>query len=595
MTINKHKQRTNYCGEVDAALTGKTVKLYGWINRVRNHGKLIFIDLRDRTGIVQIVINDTSADLFNLAAKLHNEYVIYICGTVQPRPAGLVNNDMRTGAIEVAVTHLDLINKSEALPFNLDDHDKVNDELKLRYRYLDLRRPEMAQNIATRARIARIIRSFLDEHHFLEIETPILTKSTPEGARDYLVPSRNFPGQFYALPQSPQIFKQLLMVAGMDRYYQIVRCFRDEDLRADRQPEFTQLDIEMSFITEEDIYSLIEGLIQELFAAILQIELPTPFPRLTYKEAMEKYGSDRPDLRIPLELVEIKDLFTNNTCDFFAPFAHDTKSRIAALRLPAGNNLSRKQLDNYGALAKTYGAKGLGYIKVNDLDQGNNGLQSSLLKFLTPTEITGILERTKAQTGDIIFLIADKAKIVGEALGALRCKLGTDLNLIKPNHWCPLWVTDFPMFIEQDDGNWTFAHHPFTAPTTNDLDALRHDPGNVTARAYDMVLNGSELGGGSMRIHDLAMQLAVFAILGIDQETAYKKFGHLLEAFKYGYPPEGGIAFGFDRIAMLLTNSPSLREVIAFPKTHTAFCPLTQAPSEVSTTQLQELGIMIKK
>jgi len=591
---NNTKQRTNYCGEVDANLAGQTVKLYGWVNRARNHGKLIFLDLRDRTGIVQIVINDTTPDLFALAGKLHNEYVIYVCGVVQPRPEGLVNKDMRTGGIEVAAINLELINKSEALPFNLDDHQQVNEELKLRYRYLDLRRLEMAQNLATRAHISRIIHEYLDAQHFLEIETPMLTKSTPEGARDYLVPSRNFPGQFYALPQSPQIFKQLLMVAGMDRYYQIVRCFRDEDLRADRQPEFTQLDIEMSFINEEDLYALIEGLMQKLFADILHINIPIPFPRITYAAAMEKYGSDRPDLRIPLELVEVKDLFVNSTCDFFAPLAKDASSRIAAMRLPEGTKLSRKQLDNYNEMAKTYGAKGLGYIKINDLNQGINGLQSSLLKFLSEAEVMAVLQRVAAQTGDIVFLIANKATIVSETLGALRSKLGVDCTLIN-DCWCPLWVTDFPMFIQKDDGSWTFAHHPFTAPANNDIEAMCRNPEGAIARAYDMVLNGSELGGGSIRIHDLAMQLAVFKTIGIDEATAYQKFGHLLEAFKYGYPPEGGLAFGLDRIAMLLTKSNSLRDIIAFPKTHTAFCPLTQAPSEVSVAQLQELGIMVRK
>jgi len=585
--------RTHYCGDVTdlLAMQDQEVKLYGWVNRVRNHGKLIFIDLRDRSGIVQVVINDITPELFVLAAQLHNEYVIHVNGVVHLRPAGLINKEMRTGGIEVAATQLEIINKAEPLPFNLDEHSEANEELKLRYRYLDLRRLEMVARIMTRAKITQVIRAFLDQHDFIEIETPILTKSTPEGARDYLVPSRNFPGQFYALPQSPQIFKQLLMAAGMDRYYQIVRCFRDEDLRADRQPEFTQIDLEMSFIDEQQLQSLIEALMKTLFAEILSINLETPFPRLTYAEAMSKYGSDRPDLRIPLELVEIKDLFVSNgDCGFFADVAKDAASRIAVLRLPQGaTKVSRKQIDLYTELAKSYGSKGLGYIKVNDRSQGSQGLQTSL-KFLSEAIVENILQRVSAQTGDIVFLIADKMKVVNDALGALRVKIAHDHNLVKDG-WYLLWVTDFPMFEQKDDGGWTFLHHPFTALQVDDPEKLQGDLGGLKARAYDLVLNGTELGGGSIRIHDLAMQLAVFDVIGIDRERAYQQFGHLLESFKYGYPPEGGIAFGLDRIVMLLTGGKSLRDVIAFPKTQTASCPLTQAPSGVSAAQLQELGI----
>lgn len=589
--------RTHYCGDVDAALHGHEVSLYGWVNRVRNHGKLIFIDLRDRAGIVQVVVNDSDAELFAIAAKLHNEYVIHIYGAVQARPAGLVNQEMRTGAIEVTATQVEVISKSEPLPFNIDVHQEVNEELKLRYRYLDLRRLEMAQNLMTRAKIARLIRANLDAQGFIEIETPILTKSTPEGARDYLVPSRNFPGEFYALPQSPQIFKQLLMVGGLDRYYQIVRCFRDEDLRADRQPEFTQLDIEMSFMDEEQLYVIIEELMQNLFAEVLAIHLPRPFPRLTYAEAMMRYGSDRPDLRIPLELVEVKDLFVNSEeCGFFADVAGDSAARIAVMRMPGGAKLSRKQLDGYAEVAKVFGAKGVGYIKVNERAQGLAGVQTSLAKFLTAKTLEALLERVGAQNGDIVFLIADKIKVVNESLGALRVRLAQDHNLFDAtNPWRPLWVTDFPMFEQKEDGDWTFLHHPFTAPQNSDPEELRRNPGGAIARAYDMVLNGLELGGGSIRIHDLAMQLTVFEIIGINKESAEQKFGHLLESFKYGYPPEGGIAFGLDRIAMLLTHNKSLREVIAFPKTQTASCPLTRAPSAVSDAQLQELGIAVRK
>jgi aspartyl-tRNA synthetase len=602
-------QRSHYCGDVTIADVGASsggsgssggagnIKLYGWVNRIRNHGKLIFIDLRDRAGIVQVVVNDNTPELFALAAKIHNEYVIHVQGVVQARPAGLINKDMRTGEIEVAATHLEIINRSEALPFNLDDHSEANEELKLRYRYLDLRRPEMAARIMARAKVVRLIREYFDTNGFIEIETPILTKSTPEGARDYLVPSRNFPGQFYALPQSPQIFKQLLMAAGMDRYYQIARCFRDEDLRADRQPEFTQLDLEMSFTSERQIQDMVDGMFKKLFAEILHVDLPLPLPRMTYAEAMSKYGSDKPDLRIPLEIVEIKDVFIgdgsgSSDCGFFAAVAQDADSRIAVLRLPQGvAKLSRKLIDGYTELTKSYGAKGLGYIKVNDLSQGAAGWQTSL-KFLSASVVEQIVRRAAAENGDMIFLLADKSKVVSEALGALRLKLGHDHNLVAEG-WRFAWVTDFPMFEQKDDGSWTFLHHPFTASKVRSADELRRNPQNVVARAYDLVLNGTELGGGSIRIHDLEMQLAVLEMIGVSHEMAQQQFGHLLDSFKYGYPPEGGVAFGVDRIAMLLAGGKSLRDVLAFPKTQTASCPLTQAPSPVSPVQLKELGISI--
>lgn len=607
--------RTHYCGIVDETLIGKEIKLCGWVNNIRNHGKLIFIDLRDRFGTVQIVVDiDSASQAFSLASKLHHEYIIHVVGSVRSRPEGLINHDIPTGAIEVAATKLEIINKSEVLPFSLSEHQEAHEDLKLRYRYLDLRRPEVSSNIVTRAKIARLIRSYLDSHDFLEIETPMLTRSTPEGARDYLVPSRNFPGHFYALPQSPQIFKQLFMVAGLDRYYQIVRCFRDEDLRADRQPEFTQLDIEMSFISEEEIQYLIEGLMQSLFTEILNVKLPLPFPRLTHAEAMQKYGSDRPDLRVPLEITEVKDIFAQNNVDvgareprpsngealishpseIFAAYANDAESRIAALRLPQGAaKLSRKQLDEYNKFVMEYGAKrGVAYIKVNDIDAGAAGLQSSLLKFLTPEEVLAILKHANAKNGDIVFVLADKKKIVNDALGALRLKLGQDCKLAE-GEWQFVWVTNFPMFDEREDGSLTFSHHPFTAPQSDSVEELLENPKTALARAYDLVLNGTELGGGSIRIHNLDMQLAVFKTIGIEPDVAKEQFGHLLEAFKYGYPPEGGIAFGLDRIVMLLTKSKSLRDVIAFPKTKTASCPLTQAPAEVSAAQLKELGIAV--
>lgn len=586
-------QRTHYCGHLDASAIGQTVNLYGWVHRARNHGKVIFVNLRDRAGIVQVVVSDANASAFALAEKLHNECVVRVAGKVRARPAGLINKDMVTGEIEIDALELELISNSEPLPFMVDvPHQEAHEELRLKYRYIDLRRPEMTQNFITRARAARIIRAYLDQHDFLEIETPVLTKATPEGARDYLVPSRNFPGQFYALPQSPQIFKQLLMAAGFDRYYQIVRCFRDEDLRYDRQPEFTQLDIEMSFIQIPELQKLMEGLMRKLFGGILGVALPDPFPQLTYAEAMARFGSDKPDLRIPFEIIGMCDLLRD--CDFalFAEAAKNPESRVAALKMSGGASLTRKQLDAYTEYVKIYGAHGLGYMKINDRAAGASGVQSSLTKFLSPALIEKILERTEAASGDIIFFVANEKRVTNEALGALRVKVANDHGLVQEG-WKPLWVVDFPMFEKQDDGTWTFLHHPFTAPKEADHQKLLADPGAMVAQAYDMVINGSELGGGSIRINNLEMQLAVFKILGMSEESARAKFGHLLEAFKYGYPPEGGIAFGFDRMVMWLTGTNAIRDVIAFPKTQTASCPLTQAPSEVDGDQLRELGIKI--
>lgn len=584
--------RTHYCGQINKNLLGHKVKLYGWVNRIRHHGKVIFINLRDREGIVQLVIEEENRLLFEAATKIHNEYVLAIQGKVRPRPQGLINREMPTGEVEVIVEALDVLAKSEPLPFNIDEfQEETNDELRLKYRYLDLRREEAGKKLIFRAKAIKKIRSYLDNLNFLEIETPILTKSTPEGARDFLVPSRNFPGKFYALPQSPQIFKQLLMAAGLDRYYQIVRCFRDEDLRADRQPEFTQLDIELSFANENEIMHIHEELLRQLFATLLEIPLPQPFPQITYSEAIEKYGSDKPDLRIPLELVDVTELVKD--CGF-AVFTNATKNSqccVKALKLPGGVNLSRKQLDGYSEFVTAYGLKGLAHIKINERAKGLEGLQSAILKFLSPEIVENILTRTHANTGDIIFFAAAETKIVNEALGALRIKLGHDHNLVT-HGWQPLWVINFPMFEKTVDG-WTFMHHPFTSPTIIDPKEIIANPSTLMAKAYDLVLNGIELGGGSIRINNRETQMAVFKVLGIEEKTAEEKFGHLIEAFKYGYPPEGGMAIGIDRLIMLMAGAKSIREVIAFPKTQTGVCPLVQAPSAVSKEQLQELGIKI--
>lgn len=583
--------RTHYCNQINKELIGSDVRLCGWVNRVRHHGKVVFINLRDREGIVQVVVEEESRELFDIATKIHNEYVLFIEGKVRSRPEGLINYEMATGEVEVVVAKLNILAKAEALPFNIDEYQEANDELRLRYRYLDLRRKEAGDKLIFRSKVVKKIRDYFDDHGFLEIETPILTKATPEGARDFLVPSRKFPGKFYALPQSPQIFKQLLMAAGFDRYYQIVKCFRDEDLRADRQLEFTQLDVELSFVDEKEIMRVHEELFRELFAKLLNVALPEQFPQMTFKEAMARYGSDKPDLRIPLELVDIADVVKDSGFAVFSNAAKNSECRVAALRLPKGVTLSRKQLDGYVEYVGAYGLKGLAYIKVNDRSQGIAGLQSSILKFLSEDVVENILVHVKAETGDIVFFAAGEVLVVSEALGALRVKLGHDHGLVE-HGFKPLWVVDFPMFAKTDDG-WTFVHHPFTSPTTDNPGEVMANPAAIMAQAYDLVLNGIELGGGSIRINNHQMQMAVFKVIGIDEETAVEQFGHLLEAFKYGYPPEGGIALGIDRMIMLMCGAKSIREVIAFPKTQAGICPLVQAPSSVSEEQLKELGIKV--
>ncbi len=565
----------------------------GWVHRRRDHGGVIFVDLRDREGLLQIVFDPDAAVVFKEAERLRNEFVVRVRGRVRARPDGTVNPNLASGKVELLAQELQLLNRSEPLPFQLDE--QVGEEVRLRYRYLDLRRDVMNQRLRLRHRLTRAMRGYLDAHDFVDLETPMLTKATPEGARDYLVPSRTHPGKFFALPQSPQIFKQLLMIAGFDRYYQIVRCFRDEDLRADRQPEFTQLDVETSFLAQEDIMSLMEGLVRHCFQEVLEVPLPNPFPRITYAEAMRRYGSDKPDLRVALELVDVADLVRD--CDFkvFAGPAKDPAGRVAALRVPKGAAMPRSQIDDYTAFVARYGAKGLAYIKVNELARGREGLQSPIIKFLSDAALQGILERTAAADQDLIFFGADSAKVVSDALGALRLKVAQDQKLLSAG-WRPLWVTDFPMFEwEPDQKRWVAMHHPFTAPRNDDPAALRASPAAAIAKAYDMVLNGSEIGGGSVRIHRQEMQSTVFDLLGIEAAEAQKKFGFLLDALKFGAPPHGGIAFGLDRLAMLMAGADSIREVIAFPKTQTAADPLTDAPTEVSEAQLRELHIRVRQ
>ena len=584
--------RTHYCGQVGESLIGQVITVAGWAQRRRDHGGVIFVDLRDREGLLQIVFNPQPADVFAQAERVRNEYVLEVTGLVRARPAGTANVNLKSGQVELLCRQLEILNRCEPLPFQLDEH--VSEEVRLRYRYLDLRREEMRERLLLRHRITRAMRSYLDDAGFIDIETPMLSKATPEGARDYLVPSRTHPGQFFALPQSPQIYKQLLMIAGFDRYYQIVRCFRDEDLRADRQPEFTQLDIETSFLDQQQIQDLMEGLIVALFKRVLNVDLPQPLPRMSYAEAMRRYGSDKPDLRIPLELVDVADLVKG--CDFkvFAGPAADPDGRVAALCVPQGGKLTRKEIDDYTAHVARHGARGLAYIKVNDSAKGREGLQSPILKFLSDAALAGILQRTAAKDGDLIFFGADSAKIVSDALGALRLKLGADLGLVARG-WRPLWVVDFPMFEwDRDAKRWAAMHHPFTSPVDLDYAALAASPGEAIAKAYDMVLNGSEIGGGSVRIHSQELQSTVFDLLGITPEEARLKFGFLLDALKMGAPPHGGIAFGLDRLAMLMAGADSIRDVIAFPKTQTAACLMMDAPTEVSEAQLRELHIRVR-
>jgi len=586
--------RTHYCGEVNEKLIDQEVTVCGWAHRRRDHGGVIFVDLRDREGLVQVVYDPDIPDVFSTAERVRNEFVLQVKGKVRSRPEGTENPDMRTGKVEILGKELTILNAAETPPFQLDDDD-VSEEHRLRYRYIDLRRPEMLNRLRLRSKITNLMRNFLDEHGFMDIETPMLTKATPEGARDYLVPSRTHEGAFFALPQSPQIFKQLLMMSGMDRYYQVVRCFRDEDLRADRQPEFTQLDIETSFIDENEIMGMTENMLRHIFAQVLEVPLHDPFPRMTYAEAMQRFGSDKPDLRIPLELVDVADVMSEVEFKVFSGPAKDPKGRVAALCVPKGCELSRKDIDEYTKYVGIYGAKGLAYIKVNEWAKGREGLQSPILKFLPDDAVSAIMERTKAVDGDLIFFGADKTTVVNEALGALRVKIGHDLDLVE-HGWKPLWVIDFPMFEWDEKANrYSALHHPFTSPTEEDIDKLETDPGNCNSRAYDMVLNGTELGGGSMRIYREEIQKKVFKALSISDEEARDKFGFLLDALKYGCPPHGGIAFGLDRLVMLMTGAQSIRDVMAFPKTQSAACLLTQAPSVVNDTQLRELHIKLRK
>ena len=581
--------RTHYCGQVTEKLIDQEVEACGWVNKRRDHGGVIFVDLRDREGILQVVFDPDTPEIFSIAEHIRNEYVLRIKGRVRMRPEGTINPDLPTGKIEVLAKELEVLNESDTPPFQLDDDD-VHEENRLKYRYVDLRRPFMQERIRAKAKVASGIRNFLDKHSFLDIETPILTKATPEGARDYLVPSRTQPGSFFALPQSPQLFKQLLMMSGFDRYYQIVRCFRDEDLRADRQPEFTQLDIETSFMSQEEIMNIMEDMMRESFKEHCDVELDNPFPRMTYADAMHRYGSDKPDLRIPLEFIDITDLMKSVEFKVFSVPANDSESRIAMLKVPQGSTLSRKEIDDYTDYVSQYGAKGLAYIKCNDVSDLKEGLQSPILKFFPEEVIQQLVEVSKVENGDLLFFGADKKTIVNAALGALREKIGHDMNMVEEG-WKPLWVVDFPMFEwDADAKRWSALHHPFTAPTCSAED-LKTNPGEALSKAYDMVLNGTEVGGGSVRIHNQDMQSVVFEVLGIEEQEAEEKFGFLLKALKFGAPPHGGIAFGLDRLVMLMTGSTSIRDVIPFPKTQNATCLLTDAPAEVSERQLKELHI----
>ena len=584
--------RSVYCGLVRSSDNDKEITLMGWVDRRRDHGGVIFLDLRDREGIVQVVFDSDAGEFFNLADSVRSEYVLKVTGKVRARSEATVNPNMGTGEIEVYGTELEILNTAQTPPFQLDEFVTVGEDVRLKYRYMDLRRNEMQNSLRFRSKITSSIRNYLVDDGFLDIETPIMTRATPEGARDYLIPSRTHPGQFFAMPQSPQLFKQMLMVAGFDRYYQIAKCFRDEDLRADRQPEFTQIDIEASFVDEEDIMSTTEAMVSGLFAEHMDVEFSS-FPRMTYAEAMQRYGSDKPDLRIPLELVEIKDLLKDIEFKVFAGPANDPSCRVTALKVPGGAEISRKQIDDYTKFVSIYGAKGLAWIKVNALEEGIDGLQSPIIKFLGDEVTLAIMDRLEAANGDIIFFGADKFSIVSEALGALRCKVGEDLSLYTCD-WAPLWVIEFPMFETTDSGALTPLHHPFTAPSCS-VEELKNDPANALSRAYDMVLNGVELGGGSIRIHDQDMQAVVFEVLGIEPAEQREKFGFLLDALKFGAPPHGGVAFGLDRLIMLMVGADSIRDVIAFPKTQSAACLLTDAPGDVDSEQLRELNIRLRK